>query len=271
MEGRTVAERDDTPPILAGRRGVIVAVSSEESIGFHAAARLHALGASVAIAHRPARREAALRLAERAGAELTVPIEVDDDASIAAAFGEIDRAWGRLDFLVHTVVHVPEGVLAAPLIELRREDFRAVLETAAYSLVALCGRAAPLFAKSLHPRVVAISSACGNRITPHYHVAGIAKAALESALMYLAAELGPKGVLCNAVSPSLLATDGAVRAVGAANAAATRAHLAKKAPTRRPVDYADVSDAVAFLCSTLCRNTTGEVISVDGGYAKNYF
>jgi enoyl-[acyl-carrier protein] reductase I len=265
-----VADGADAPGLLTGRCGIVVAASSEDSIGWQCARRLRALGARVAIAHRPERSTVASALAESAGAEVALCLDVDHGAAVAGAFEALAARWGRLDFLVHTVMRVPAPVLARPLLELRREDFRGVVETAAYSLVLLCREAMPLFARSTSPRVVALGSACSARFTPHYHVAGIGKAALESTLVYLAGELGPAGVLCNLVSPSLLATDGAVRTVGREIALSTRAHLTRKSLTRKPVDYDDVSDCVAFLCSAHCRNITGEVFTIDGGFSKSY-
>ncbi len=255
----------------AGRRGLVVAVSGEESVGFHCARRLRALGAQLAIACRPERDDAARRLTEACGADLALSMDVRSEAAVAARFAELERAWGKLDFLVHTVMHVPHAVLASPLLELRREDFRDVVDDAAYSLVVLARHAAPLLKRSEAGRVVALSSTCAERYTPNYHIAGIAKATLEACSLYLAAELGPAGILCNILRFSLLPTDGAKSAVGAGAVSASRAHLPKKALTRRPLEYEEVADVVAFLCSPLCRNMTGEVLTADGGFAKSYF
>jgi enoyl-[acyl-carrier protein] reductase I len=256
---------------LAGRCGLVVAVSGEESIGFQCARRLRELGARVAIAHRPARSGAAPQMKEACGAEIALPIDVRDDASVDAAFAAIGAAWGKLDFLVHTVVHIPSKALATPLLELQRGDFRDVLDDATYSLIVLARRAVPFLTRSEAGRVVTLSSTCAERYTPSYHIAGIAKAALESCALYLAAELGPSGILCNVVRASLLATDGAKRTVGAGAVASTRAHLPKRAFTRRPVEHQDVADLVAFLASPLCRSVTAEILTADGGYAKSYF
>jgi enoyl-[acyl-carrier protein] reductase I len=261
-----------TPPgPLAGCCGAIVGISSERSIGYACAAALRGLGADVAFTTRPARADSAAALADRLGGAPHATLELDDPASITAAFARFDRAFGRLDFLVHTLMHVPPGLLDRPLTELDRASFARVLEVGVHSLPLLCRAARPLLARSTAPRVVTISSPCGSRMTPHYHVAGIAKAALEATVVYLAQELGPAGILCNAVSPGLIDTDGAVAVIGREAAAATRTHMARRAATRTAVELDDVAAAVAWLCSPLVRQITGQILPVDGGYALSYF
>jgi len=256
--------------LLSGTRGLIVGVSAENSIGFACARTMRALGADLALTSRPARAPTVASLARSLDA-LHATLDIDDPPSITAAFATVERAFGRLDFLVHTLVHVPPGLLARPLTDVGGDDFARVLTVGVHSLVVLCKHAQPLLQRSAAPRVVTIGSPCGHRMTPHYHVAGIAKAALESTLLYLAHELGPAGILCNAVNPSLLETDGALAAVGRDAAASTRAHLARRAATRRPTELADVAECVAWLASPSVRNITGEVITVDGGHARSYF
>ncbi len=255
--------------LLAGRRGVILGVSSENSIGYQVARTLRGLGASIALTCRPARVERVAPLASALDASLHA-VDVDDEPSLARAFETLGQDGQRLDFLVHSLVHVPEGVLGRSLLEVRRRDFEHVLSVSAWSLVAACRHARPLLMRSPAPRVVALTSACGHRMTPHYHVAGIAKAALESAVLYLAMQLGREGILVNAVGSSLMATDGAVRAVGEQNAAATRSVQAKRSATGRAVEFEEIAGSVAFLCSPLCRNVTGEIVTVDGGFARSY-
>ena len=255
---------------MKGRRGVVLGVSGRNSLGWHVAARAVELGAEVAVTHRAARGAPARAAAAAAGAALALPLDAEDDASMAAAFARLAADWGALDFLVHAIVHVPRGLLARPLLEVSRADWDLVLGTGAHSLVAACRHAAPLLARSPSPRVVALTSAGGRRALPGYHLAGIAKAALESAVRYLAAELGPQGILCNAVSASLVATDGAVAALGEQAASATRAYLARKAPTRRATSAEDVADAVLWLCGPLARNLTGEIVTIDGGFERTY-
>ncbi len=257
--------------LLAGTRGAIVGVSSENSIGYRLVRDFIAQGALVAATYRPAREAALAPLLERTGVSEHRALEANDEVSIKSAFSGIGSAFGHLDFVVHTIVHVPEGLLARPLLSVSRDEMHAVSDASAYSLIAVCRHAAPWLERSKHPRVVTLTSSSAARMTPSYHAAGIAKAALGGTLLYLAGELGPCGVLCNAVAFSLIETEGAQRAVGEKNAAATRAYLEKRALTRRAVEPAHVSSAVAFFASPLCQNITGEVLTVDGGYARAYF
>jgi enoyl-[acyl-carrier protein] reductase I len=256
--------------LLSGCRGLVVGVSGAESIGYNLARDLTVMGAQVAATYRPARRISVAPLLESIGIEQHAQLEATDDVSIGAAFSQLGAALGRFDFLIHTCVHVPEGLLSRPLTGVSRDEFNTVLDASTYSLIALCQQAAPWLARSRHPRVVTLTSASATRLTPNYHVAGIAKAALGATLLYLAGELGPRGVLCNAVSFSLVETAGARRAVGEQNIAATRAALKRRAPTQRAVEPGHVSRAVAFLASPLCENTTGETLTVDGGYSRVY-
>lgn len=256
--------------LLGGRKGVVVGVSSPNSIGHACARRLSDLGAEVVITHRKSGAEGDA-LAASSGAVRHVELDVTDDRSIADAFASAASALGRVDFVVHSVMGIPDGVLSNRLIDVSREDFAKVVDVGAYSLIAVARAAAPLLRQSDAGRIVTIGSCGASSMTPGYHVAGIAKAALEAACLYLAYELGKHGILCNVVSPGLVATDGAVRAVGEKNAAATRAIFAKKAPTGRPVELDDIADAVAWLVSPMAKNLTGEVLTLDGGYSRLYF
>jgi enoyl-[acyl-carrier protein] reductase I len=256
------------PALLAGRRGVVLGVSGANSIGYQVARTLRELGASVAVTCRPRRLAAVAPLAAELDAA-AYPVDVTDEPSLAAAFEALGQS-GPLDFVVHSVVDIPEGVLARSMLDVSRADFAHVMTVSAWSLIAACRHSRPLLARSTAPRVVALTSACSHRMTPHYHVAGIAKAALESAVLYLAMQLGRDGILVNAVSASLLATDGAVRAIGEANASATRAVQARRSATGRAIEPADVASCVAYLCSPLARNLTGEILTVDGGFSRAY-
>ncbi|HEY0194661.1 MAG TPA: SDR family oxidoreductase [Kofleriaceae bacterium] len=253
--------------LLAGARGVVIGVSSANSLGYAIARHLHAQGAEVALTCRPPRIDQVWPLAAELGGR-ALAVDVTDDASLAAAFAALGPA--PLDFVVHSVVDIPEGVLARPMVELSRAEFEHVMTVSAWSLIAVCRHARPLLAKSQAPRVVTLTSSCSHRSTPNYHVAGIAKAALESAVVYLAMQLGRESILVNAISSSLIATDGAIRAIGAGHATSTRAVQARRSATGVAVGLDDVARSVGFLCSPMASNLTGEILTVDGGFSRTY-
>lgn len=258
--------------LLEGRRGIVLGVSGERSAGFALAVGLRAMGAEIAATFRPGREAEVGPRLEAAGVPQRFAVEATDEGTWRDAFDALDRAWdGRLDFVVHTMAHAPAGLLARPLVELERSDFSAVLDASVYSLITAARHAAPRLERSPAGRLVTLTSASSHLMTPNYHAMGIAKGALDAAVLYLAQELGPRRIACNAVSFSLVPTDGAVRVVGAEAAEGTRRHLAKRAPSRTPVELEHVVSAVGYLCSPLCANVTGEILQVDGGFSRTYF
>lgn len=258
---------------LVGRQGIIVGVSSERSLGFACAQRLASAGAHVIATYRPsaaARSAVTDKLQQLEGVE-ALPLDVDDALALEQFFGDLRTRWDRLDFIVHTVMHVPPPILRQPLTALDHAAFNAVLSTGVYSLIALCRQAQDLLVASGSARIVTMTSESSHLATPSYHIAGICKAALEAAMRYLAFELGAHGMTCNAVSAAAISTDGADATVGADAIRQTSAYLAKRSMTKRPVEAADVADAVAWLTSAEARNFTAQVLTVDGGFTRSYF
>lgn len=255
--------------LLAGKRGLVLGVSSQDSVGFHTAEELRGHGAELAVSLRPGRAAFTPELS-RLG-YLPVELEALQPGSIARAIEHVAERFGRLDFLVHTLVHVPEGALERPVTELSAKELADAMEVGVRSLLEAAKHARPWLEKSSSPRIVALLSGGADSAMPNYHVVGLVKAALSAAIRYLAAELGATGILCNAVNFSILETDAARRVIGAERTAQTRQHLAKRALTRKPLAYADVTRAIAFLVSPLCSNLTGEALLVDGGFSKSYF
>jgi enoyl-[acyl-carrier protein] reductase I len=258
------------PPILEHTRGVILGVSSPDSVGFRCAAAFRQLGATLGITYRPARRAEGALMAQQLGCAHAT-LEATDEGSFAQAFEELGAKLGHLDFLVHTWVHVPEGALERPIYEIGAQEFADVMEVGVRSLLVACRYALPLLSRSIHPRIVTLLSPGADLVLPRYHAVGMAKGALAAAVGYLAHELGPRGILCNAVSCSILDTAGARRVVGAATVAQTRAYLARRSMTQTALGFEHVAGAVAFLASPLCRNITGETLTVDGGFSRSYF
>jgi enoyl-[acyl-carrier protein] reductase I len=172
---------------------------------------------------------------------------------------------------VHTLVHVPPGALERPITALAPRELADAMEVGVRSLLAAVHHARPWLERSRSPRVVALLSGGADFAMPNYHVIGLVKAALAAAIRYLAAELGPAGILCNAVNFSILETDAARRVIGGERTTRTREYVAKRTMTKAVLSYDDVTRAIVFLSSPLCSNLTGEALLVDGGFSKSYF
>ena len=255
--------------LLSDRRGIVLGVSGENSVGYHAARGFRALGAELTFTHRAARRQELAPLAAELGCA-HAELDCRDERQVEQVMNQAGERYGRLDFLVHTLVHVPEGALERPVFELSADDFAQAMEVGVRSLLLACRAALPWLRRSEAPRVVTLLSPGSERALARYHVVGIAKGALAAAVRYLALELGPLGVLCNAVNFSIVETDAARRVIGAELTEKTRSALARRAFTRRATDYADVVNALAYLASPLCSNVTGEALNVDGGFTRGY-
>lgn len=250
---------------MGERTSLVVGVSGPASLGWSIARALQARGDAVIVTCRPSRLPDVRALAEPEGMSVR-PLDVDDPDAVREVVGSV----GRLDALVHTVMHVPPGLLARPFTDVPPRELADVVGRPSASLVSLCAAALDGFARSPSPRVVTLSSALAARTAPRYHVAGVAKAALEATALYLARELGPRGVLVNVLRCGLVDTAGARQALGDEAVVATAAHLARKSPTRAAPQGDEVADAAAWLTSPSCRNLTGQVLDVDGGFSGLY-
>lgn len=256
-----------TPP---GRCGLVLGASGPNSVGWAIAEALVADGAEVAVTTRPQRTASLEAAGAAAGFAGVWGVDADDSATLESCLADLRDRWGRLDFLVHTWMHVPAGVLARPLTALQRSEFDAAMGAGVYGYIDAAARARTLLQAGDHPAVLALSSACRERMTPRYHIAGIAKAALSGAVLYLAQELGRDGIACNALSFSFLPTDGAERVVGADAAGATVTHLARKSPLKGGVTMPAVARAAVWLCSH-AEGMTAETLELDGGFSRRYF
>lgn len=254
---------------LANKRGLVLGISSRDGVGFHTAAALRDQGAEVAVSLRPGRSRFMSELAQ--DGYCAVELDAKEPGSVERAVARVGERFGRIDFLVHTLVHVPEGALTRPLTALGEAELADAMEIGVRSLLVAARHARPWLEKSSTPRIVTLLSGGADFAMPSYHVVGIVKAALAATVRYLAAELGPAGILVNAVNFSMLETDAARRVIGNERTAQTRQHLAKRAMTHRPLEYADVTRAITFLVSPWCSNLTGEALLVDGGFSRSYF
>ena len=250
--------------LLAGRRGLVVGVANERSLayGIARAARQH--GAEVVLTHQNERlREPVSKIATELGAAAVLPCDVAEDAQIAALMTDLQGRWGRLDFVVHAVAAARREELDGRFVDTSRAGFAMALDVSVYSLLALARAAEPLLRQGTHPSILTLSYYAAEKAMPHYNVMGVAKAALESAVRYLALDLGPQRIRVNALSP------GPVRTLSAAGVKGLRkmlAHVEQHAPLHRNVTLEDVGDAALGLLSHLGRSVTGEIVHVDGGY-----
>ncbi len=250
--------------LLDGKVALVLGVANKFSIGWAIARALHREGARLVLNYQGERVERGVRaLGEALSGTLVLPCDVSDDTQIDALFREIDAAYGGLDALVHAIAYAPTEALDGPYLYTSREAFRVALEVSAYSLTAVLQRAAPLMERRGGGAAVTLTYLGGERVVPHYNVMGVAKAALEMSVRYLAADLGPRGVRVNAISAGPISTASS-RAIKGFLEMAHR--VAEQAPLRRGTSADEVADTAVYLLSDLARGVTGEVVHVDSGY-----
>jgi enoyl-[acyl-carrier protein] reductase I len=249
---------------LAGKRAAIFGVANDHSIAWAIAERFHRAGAALALTYPNEAIEKRVRpLAASLGVELVLPCDVTDDAQIAAVFAALGERWGgALDIVVHSLAFAGRGDLKGRFADTSRMGFQLALDVSAYSLVAIARAAEPLLA----PRrgsIVTMTYYGGEKVVPHYNIMGVAKAALDMCVRYLAFDLGPAGVRVNAISA------GPLRTLSAAGVSGFRDMLhyhEARAPLRRNITADEVAAAALYLCSDAASGITGEVLHVDGGY-----
>jgi enoyl-[acyl-carrier protein] reductase I len=249
---------------LQGKTGLIVGVANKRSIAWAIAQAVSAAGARLAVTYQGERLEENVRdLSESLTNPLILPCDVTDDSQIAHLFSEIEREFGGLDFVVHGAAFAPREELSAPFVQTSRDGFRLSLDISAYSLIALARGALPLMERRGGGSIVTLTYLGSERVFPNYNVMGVAKAALEATVRYLAADLGPKNIRVNAISAGPIKT---LAASGISGFSTILQHYRDRAPLRRTVETAEVADAALFLVSNAGRAVTAEVLMVDGGY-----
>ena len=250
--------------VLSNKFGLIVGVANKRSIAWAIAQAASAAGARVALTYQGERLEENVReLAAALTDPVVLPCDVTDDAQIARVFDEIDRSFHGLDFLVHGAAYAAREDLSNPFVQTSREGFRLAIDVSAYSLIALSRGALPLMETRGGGSILTLTYLGSERVFQNYNVMGVAKAALESTVRYLAADLGPKGIRVNAISAGPIKT---LAAAGISGFSSILQHYRDRAPLRRTVDTAEVADAAVFLLSDAGRAVTAEVMMVDGGY-----
>lgn len=248
--------------LMAGKRGLIMGVANDRSIAWGIAKAMAAEGAELAFSYQgEAFGKRVEPLAASLGSTFMVDVDVTDDASLDAGFARIADEWGGLDFLVHAIAYSDRAELTGRFINTTRENFRNSLTISCYSFIDVARRAAPLMQDG--GTLLTLTYQGSNRVTPFYNVMGVAKAALESAVRYLANDLGQDGIRVNAISPGPMKTL-AGAAIGGARRTFRQTEL--NAPLRTNASLESVGGTAVYLASDYGRHTTGEIIHVDGGY-----
>ena len=248
---------------MDGKGGVILGVANDRSIAWGIARALHREGAKLVLTYAGEAIEKRVRpLAQELGNAAVLRCDVGEDAQIVDAMAQAAATLGGgIDFLVHSVAFAEKEDLKSPLLATTRHNFTRSLDISAYSLVGLCREAAPFFNPGAS--VVTLTFYGAEKVMPNYNVMGVAKAALETAVRYLAQDLGVQGVRINALSAGPIKT---LAASGIGDFRDIQRTAAERAPLRRNVDIDEVGDAAVYLLSDLARGVTGEVHYVDAGY-----
>ncbi len=250
--------------LLEGKTGIVFGVANKRSIAWAIAQSLAAAGMRLAFTYQGERlKENVEELAGTLPASLLYPCDVTKDEEIAAVFTALGREFGALDTLVHSVAYAAKEDLEGAFIGTSRDGFRLAHDISAYSLVGITRAALPLLEKSGQGSVIAMTYYGSEKVAGNYNVMGVAKASLEAAVRYLAADLGPKGVRVNAISAGAVNT---LAARGVRGFTSMLQHYAEKAPLRRNVELREVGDTALFLASHMSSGITGETIFVDCGY-----
>ena len=253
--------------LLKGKRGLVMGVANERSIAWGIARALADQGAELAFSYQgEAFGKRVEPLAASVGSDLLVDVDVTNDASLDAAFATLADRWGSIDFLIHAVAFSNKDELTGRFMNTSRANFKHSLEISCYSLIEVARRAYPLMAAkdgSGGGSIITLTYGGSNRVTPFYNVMGVAKAALESSVRYLANDLGPDGIRVNAISPGPMKTL-AGAAIGGARK--TFRHTEANAPLRANATLESIGGTAVWLLSDWGACTTGEIVMVDGGY-----
>ncbi|HBE16878.1 MAG TPA: enoyl-[acyl-carrier-protein] reductase FabI [Cyanobacteria bacterium UBA11149] len=250
---------------LTGKNALVTGIANNRSIAWGIAQQLHQAGASLGITYLPdekGRFEKKVReLVEPLEPSIFLPCNVQDDGQIDAAFEAIASQWDKLDILIHCLAFANKEDLSGDFSATTRQGFNTALEISSYSLNRLAAAAKPLMKEG--GSIVTLSYLGGVKVIPNYNVMGIAKAALEMSVRYLAAELGPQNIRVNAISAGPIRTLASSAVGGILDMIH---HVEQVAPLRRTVTQLEVGNAAAFLCSDLASGITGQVLYVDAGY-----
>jgi len=248
--------------LLAGKKGVVLGIANEHSLAYGCAHAFHALGAELAISYLNEKAKPYVEpLARELGAPIFLPCDVQKPGELEAMFDAVRQTWGRLDFALHAIAFAPKADLQGRLADSSRDGFLVAMDVSCHSFIRMAHLAEPLMTNG--GALFTMSYYGGEKVIEHYNLMGPVKAALESAVRYLAYELGPRGIRVHAISPGPIKTR-AASGIDHFDELLDRA--AARAPAHRLVSLQDVGAATAVLATDYAKLITGEIVYVDGGY-----
>ena len=262
MTGNLTQDTIPTGTLMAGKRGLVMGVANDKSLAWGVAQYLSAQGAELGFTYQGEALEKRVRpLAESVGAKLVLPCDVTDMASMDSLFVDVEKAWGKIDFLVHAIAFSDKNELKGLYIDTTLENFQMTMNISCYSFTALAKRAAALMNEG--GSMITLTYYGAEKVVPHYNVMGVAKAALEASVRYLAMDLGSQNIRVNAISA------GPIKTLAASGIGDFR-YILKwneyNSPLGRNTTIEDVGGAGLYLLSQLGQGTTGEILHVDSGY-----
>ncbi len=254
--------------LFDGKKGLVVGIANDHSIAWAITQQLFKEGAEIGFTHlpdkdaaRPKNEKKVRKLVEPLGGKFVIPCDVTKDEDLDAVFKKTEEEFGKIDFVLHSVAFAPPADLTGPVYDVSRDGFKLSMEISAYSLIAMAGRARPILNEG--GSILTLSYLGGETVVPGYNLMGLCKAALESAVTYLAHELGPQGVRVNAVSAGPVKT---VSASGVGDIKKMFQLYETFSPLRRNITAEEVGKASAFLLSDNASGISGEILHVDSGY-----
>jgi enoyl-[acyl-carrier protein] reductase I len=249
--------------LLEGKTGIVFGVANKRSLAWAIARRAAEEGARIALTYQGERlEENARELAASLKDPLVLPCDVTKDEDIEAVFARVREEFGGLDFIVHGVAYALREELEGDYVNTSREGYRISQDISVYSLTAIAKAAIPLM-EGRNASIITLTYLGGERVIPGYNVMGIAKAALDMSVRYLASNLGPRGIRVNGISAGPVKT---LASAGIGGFSKILEHMRNHAPLRRNIDQSEVADAALFLLSNMSRGVTGEILHVDSGY-----
>lgn len=253
-----------TPANLNGKKAVIFGIANERSLAWAIAQNLKNQGAEIALNYGdPALEKRVRPLAEKLDCKLVLPCNVTNEAQVKEFFEGVEKQWGSVDILIHSVAFANKEDLEGRFINTSREGFQLAMDVSAYSLMSLARHAEPLMEKNGGGSIITMSYYGANKVVPNYNIMGVAKATLEAIVRYLAWDMGSKKITVNAISAGPVKT---LAAAGIRNFRSMLSEAAEKTPLKENIDASDVAELSGFLCGPGGKHITGSTLYVDSGY-----